>query len=65
MKKTILSLYEGKNVKIKLTDNTELTGRLEYIPEFNAKFGYRKPGFFAIGNVNFRSSYVKRLEEIF
>ncbi len=64
MKKAILSLYEGKNVKVKLFDKTELTGRLEYIPEFNAKFGYRKPGFFTIGNTNFRSSHVKRLEEI-
>lgn len=64
MKKAILSLYVGKNVKIKLLDNKELIGRLEYIPEFNEKFGYRKPGFFSIGNTSFRSSHVKRLEEI-
>lgn len=64
MKKEILSIHEGENVRIKLFDNKVLEGKLEYIPEFNAKFGYRKPGFFSIGNTSFRASHVKTLKVI-
>ena len=64
MKKEIVSIHEGENVRIKLIDNTELEGKLEYIPEFTEKFGYRKPGFFSIGNTSFRASHVKTLKVI-
>lgn len=64
MKKEILSIHEGENVRIKLFDNKVLEGKLEYIPEFNEKFGYRKPGFFSIGNTSFRASHVKTLKVI-
>ncbi len=64
MKKEILSIHEGENVRIKLFDNKVLEGKLEYIPEFNAKFGYAKPGFFRIGDMSFRASHVKTLKVI-
>lgn len=64
MKKEELSEYIGKNVIVTLFEGTELWGCLEYIPEFSSKYGWRKPGFFAIENHDFRVSHVRKIREL-
>lgn len=62
--KTITELhkYVGKNVKIAFYDGDIKEGVLGYTASFNASYGYRKVGYFTIGNLNFRLSHIKRLE---
>ena len=62
MRKAILLIYVDEKVRIKLNDKTELKGKLKFTPDFNEKFGYKKPGWFSIGSKKFRSDSVKTLE---
>ena len=51
----------GKSVTITFTDNSSLTGILEYVSDFTAEFGYRRPGYH-IGCTSFSKSHVKYIE---
>lgn len=62
--KTIAELrkYIGKYVKITFYDGDIRQGVLGYTAAFNASYGYRKVGYFTIGNLDFKLSHVKRIE---
>lgn len=38
-------------------------GTLGYVDEFSAKYDYRKPNYFYIGNTSFKVSHVRKLAE--
>lgn len=59
-----LDSYIGKEVRVILFDNNELEGVLEYILEFSERYGYRKPGYYNIGNMGFKRSHIKRISEV-
>ena len=64
MKKEELMGYVGKKVHILFKYGGEaIYGKLGYADEFSAKHDYRKPGYFYIGNLSFRVSHVRKLEE--
>ena len=62
--KTIAELrkYVGKYVKLTFYDGHIKQGVLGYTAAFNASYGYRKVGYFTIGNLDFRLSHIKRME---
>lgn len=37
-------------------------GTLGYVDEFSAKYDYRKPNYFYIGNTSFKVSHVRKVE---
>ena len=57
-----LSKYVGKYVKVTFYDEDIKEGILGYTASFNASYGYRKVGYFTIGNLDFRLSHIKRIE---
>ena len=59
MRKSELEALIGKRVKIRLFDNDEYEGVLGYTPEFSEKYGYRKPNYFTVGNLDFKVSHLK------
>lgn len=64
MTKADLMRYIGKKVHIYLKDRAikdGLHGTLEYIDEYSEKYGFRKPGYFYIGNVSFKVTYIRKL----
>jgi hypothetical protein len=38
-------------------------GTLGYVDEFSEKYDYRKPNYFYIGNISFKTSHVRKLAE--
>ena len=62
--KTIAELrkYIGKYVKITFYDGDIRQGVMGYTAAFNASYGYRKIGYFTIGNLDFKLSHIKRME---
>ena len=62
MKREILNNYISKKVSITFCDGHETEGLLEYISEFCAAQGWRKPGYYAVGKWNFKCSHVKKLK---
>ena len=53
----------GKKVCVCFKDGKSIYGTLGYVDEFSAKYDYRKPNYFYIGNTSFRVSYVRKLAE--
>ena len=64
MKREILNQYLRKNVEITFIDNDTVRGVLGFTPEFSEHYGYRKPNYYTIGNIDFKCSHVKKLREI-
>lgn len=64
MKREILNQFLGNNVTITLFDGDVVSGKLEFIAEFCQEQGWRKPGYYAIGNLDFRASHVKKLRQL-
>lgn len=62
--KTITELrkYVGKYMIVTFYDGDIKQGVLGYTAAFNASYGYRKIGYFTIGNLDFKLSHVKRIE---
>lgn len=61
-----LMCYVGKKVHIYFKDGVKeksIYGTLGYVNEFSAKYGYRKPNDFYIGNISFKASLVRKLVE--
>ena len=58
----------GQEVTVIFKDGDVATGKLEYIPEYSAEFGYRRPNMFNIydrfyGNTwAFKVSHIKKFE---
>ena len=63
MRKAELMEYIGKKVTVVLFDNTVLNGVLGYVDEFSAKYDYRKPNCFYVGNYSFRVSHVTKVRK--
>ena len=58
-----LMCYVGKKVHIYFKDGEKEYGTLGYVDEFSAKYDYRKPNYFYIGNTSFKVSLVRKLAE--
>ena len=63
MTKAELMCYVGKKVHIYFKDGEKEYGTLGYVDEFSAKYDYRKPNYFYIGNTSFKVSLVRKLAE--
>lgn len=64
MTKNELMSYIGKKVFVYFKDGERgIYGTLGYVDEFSAKHDYRKLNYFYIGNVSFKVSHVRKLEE--
>ena len=64
MTKAELMSYLGKKVHIYFKDSEKgIYGTLGYADEFSAKYYYRKPNYFYIGNTSFKVSHVRKLVE--
>lgn len=64
MTKAELKFYVGKKVHVYLKGGEKgIYGILGYVDEFSAKYDYRKPNYFYIGNTSFRVSHVRKLVE--
>lgn len=65
MKKAELKEYIGKNVEITFIDGDVRKGILGFSDTpFDDKHGYRKVGYFTIGNLDFKVSHIKKLVKI-
>lgn len=62
MKKSELESIIGRKVKVIFFDGSECEGILEYTPEFSAKYDYRKPNYFNVGNYAFKVSHIRSLK---
>lgn len=63
MTKANLMDLVGKKVCVYFKDGEKgIYGVLGYVDKFSAKYGYRKPNYFYIGNTSFKVSHVKRVE---
>lgn len=58
-----LQKYIGKDVTITFKDGKTERGILGFTKEFSARYGYRKPGYYTIGNWNFKVSHIRKVEE--
>ena len=61
MKKEELDKYCGYIVDIVFYDGCVACGKLEFIPAYSAKYNFRHPGFYYIGNMSFKSTDVKKV----
>ncbi len=64
MTKADLMKLVGKKVSVEFKDGESIYGTLGYVDEFSAKYDYRKPNYFYIGNTSFKVSHIKKLVEI-
>ena len=63
MKREELDKLIGKEVTIIFVNGTMARGIVEYVPEFSAKYQWRKPGYYHVGNTAFKASHVKKAEK--
>ena len=64
MTKAELMFHVGKKVHIYFKgEERSMYGTLGYVDEFSAKYDYRKPNYFYIGNTSFKVSHVRKLAE--
>lgn len=62
MTKAELMELVGKKVIVYFKHEEKgICGKLGYVDEFSAKYDYRKPGYFYIGNTSFKVSHVRHL----
>lgn len=62
MTKAELMSYVGKKVHIYFKDGgKDIYGTLGYVDEFSAKYDFRKPNYFYIGNTSFKVSHIRKL----
>ena len=64
MKRESLNKYLNKNVEVIFTDGDVVRGKLQYTAEFGAASGWRRPDYYAIGNLDFKASHVKKVREV-
>lgn len=68
---TDLMEYVGENVRVYFTKATAdyegeyKEGKLGYVRSFSAEFGYRKPHYFYIDNLNFKAYHIRKVERIY
>lgn len=61
MIKSELMRLVGKKVFVYFKDGESIYGTLGYVDEFSAKYDYRKPNYFYIGNTSFKVSHTKKV----
>lgn len=61
MKREELDKLIGKEVIITFVDGTMARGIVEYVPEFSAKYQWRKPGYYYAENTAFKASHVRKV----
>lgn len=61
MKREELDKLIGKVVIIVFKDATVAVGPLGYMPEFSAKYHYRKVGCYTCGDYDFKASHVSKV----
>ena len=54
--------YLGKYVRIRLFDGSEYEGVLGFTPEFSERYGYRKPNYFTVSNLDFKVSHLRDIK---
>lgn len=64
MKKEIINSFLNKNVEVTFFDDKIERGILGYTPEYSAKYGYRRAGYYTINNWDFKASHIKRIREV-
>lgn len=64
MKQEQLNKYIGKLVHVQFYDGIVACGELEFIPSYSAKYGFKHPGFFYIGDISFKSTDIKKMKMI-
>lgn len=64
MKKSELMDMVGLNVEIRFPDGEVRKGVLGFTPEFSSQYGYRKPNYFTIGDIDFKVSHIKSVRVI-
>ncbi|MBE6014740.1 MAG: hypothetical protein E7241_05170 [Lachnospiraceae bacterium] len=57
-----LQEHVGEFVIVTFFNGKVLSGRLGYTKEFSAKYQYKKPGYFTIGNCSFKVSHIKKIQ---
>ncbi len=62
MTKAELMKLVGKKVIVYFKDGDIYGGVLNYVDEFSAKYDYRRPNYFYIGNILFKVSHVRKAE---
>lgn len=63
MTKEELMKLVGKKVFVYFKDGERgIFGTLGYVDEFSAKYDYRKPNCFFVGNTSFKVSHVRKVE---
>lgn len=63
MTKEDLMKLVGKKVFVYFKDGERgIYGTLGYVDEFSAKYDYRKPNYFYIGNTSFKVSHIRKVE---
>lgn len=64
MTRAELMTLVGKKVKVYFKDSERVSyGTLGYVDEFSEKYQYREPGYFFVGNMNFKVSHIRKVEE--
>lgn len=64
MTKAELMELVGHNVFVFLkNDGKGIYGTLGYVDEFSAKYDFRKPNYFYIGNTSFKVSHIRKLRK--
>lgn len=53
----------GKKVFVCFKDGESIYGTLGYADEFSAKYDYRKPNYFYIGNTSFKVSHIRKVRK--
>ena len=64
MKREDMNKYLGEKVNVTFKDGSSARGTLGFTEEFSARYGFRKPNFFTIGNLDFKVSHVKNIYRI-
>jgi len=59
-----LEALVNKRVEVVMNDGRVIAGRLGFAESLSAQHHYRKPQWFYIGHQCFRSSHIKKVEEI-
>lgn len=57
-----LKEYVKRRVKVTFTDGKTESGALGYTERFSSEYGFRKPGYFTINNLDFKVSHIDKIE---
>ena len=64
MKRENLNKYLGDMVRVTFMDGEIKIGFLGFTPEFSPLYGYRKPHYYTLGDIDFKASHVKKIRRM-